>query len=287
MSIPVPDTSHSPSLHELIDALGDARSPLYPQAATTLLQLGDVAEPALVAALHHPNQHVRLIVIQILSKHPSRQIQDALVGVITHDDAQTRHMAAAALKWIGTPEPVSALLAIGQQLSYAERRDMAVCALGWLGDPQAVVVLIDLVQHDPYPLIRQHAASALGEIGDQRAVSVLLTALATADEHLTNCILCALGRLRDPQVFDILLSALQSDNEIFQNTAALALGDLGDLRAVDPLINVLTYHHTALTCNAMSALARLGSPRAKAAILDVRDHGDELLRAQISFILGM
>jgi hypothetical protein len=53
------------------------------------------------------------------------------------------------------------------------------------------------------------------------------------------------------------------------------------------LISLLTYHHTALTCNAMSALARLGSPRAKAAILDVRDHGDELLRNQITFILGM
>jgi hypothetical protein len=226
----------SVSLAACIAALGDTSSRLYPRAAVTLVAAGERAHPALIDALHHANQQVRITVIQILEQQPTPAVIEGLLDALIHEEYWTRHFAAAALNFINDRSCLPRLHTLVQQVHLQERRDMAVILLGWMGDTDALAVLMQLFVNDPFPTIRTSVISGLSMAYDRYLTNAtaVITAFVAAQYELPTILRFLMAYARQGHRKALLQVAPEGDRRIHA-IAMLALGLLGDQRASAPL----------------------------------------------------
>jgi hypothetical protein len=148
----------------LLDSLAGRRTVPPQTVAQALLRMGTGAQDALVTALHHEAELVRVTAVEVLG----------LAGAIT---------AAGRV--------VDALRADPS----AEVRERAAATLGRLGTRSALTPLLDAVEPGRTPALRVTATRALGELGAVAAAPALGTLLSDPQHGVARAAAYALLRL--------------------------------------------------------------------------------------------
>jgi HEAT repeat protein len=232
---------------------------------------GGGADTALAAALERPFPETRLAAAQALGRRGGLPGVRALLGLLTHRDAEVRWCVTHALAMVG---PLALPLLIDALRSWdCERRVQAAAVLGHLGDSRAVPPLVEALQ-DGYGPVSKQAAASLIKLGDPGAVGPLLTVLASRGgwRHGWGRGRAAevLGKLGSPLATAALIEALEEGHPGLSPRAAAALGEIGDSRAVWPLCRALRNQSQELRHSAAAALGRIAQrnpvPQLRAAL---------------------
>jgi HEAT repeat protein len=163
------------------------------EAATALGEMGKDAReavPALVEALHDPDEIVRLVVARAVGKMyvADKHLQtafEALVESATTDRSESVRIAVVRTLATVGPEAVPTLMLILETNSSAcTDAANALAEIGKEARPAAFVLAEAL--RDPEVSVRLAAARALGEIGarDEKAMNALEHARKDDDEHV-------------------------------------------------------------------------------------------------------
>lgn len=229
--------------------------------------------------------------IVMVPKHvaPDDSTLQKLLGLLKHEDFQTRSKAVEALGMLNDRRVVGPLIKVLEEDENEEVRIKAALTLGNLGDKRATGPLVRAMLHSSEKTnLRYYVAIALGGLGDQRAVDPLIrmviynkdrgmrvyAASALGDLGNRKVLLplvrmfelerkpsilrvsaaLALGDLGDRRAFFTLSKALEDKNAIVRASVALALGDLGDKRAIEPLTQALNDENENVRINAEEAI---------------------------------
>ena len=227
---------------ELGTALRDSPHPIARSwAAFALGHLpGDVALPALLAAVDDPDDGVRREVYDALGRLGHPDSLEALQRAAVRDPTTTGRQRAtnAALAVVKARDRVDletqvALLAGGTR----EQKVAAAVALGQASDWRAVDALLNALDSSDID-VQRAAALALGTLGDQRAVAPLVDALDGAPAVLRYDVLAALARLDDESAVTAILALTTHDDPTTRRFALRAASWIaGDacLEAIAPL----------------------------------------------------
>jgi len=169
-----------------------------------------------------------------------------------HKDAEVRKAAAEALRNIGSPKAIPALIEALKDKD-AEMRKAAAEALGLIGSPEAVPALIEALQ-DKDAEVREDAAEALGKIGSPEAVPALIKALKDKDVWVRKAAAKALGNIGSPEAIPALIKALDKDVWVCK-AVAWALRNIGPPEAIPALIKALKDGNDYVRWAAARALA--------------------------------
>jgi HEAT repeat protein len=178
----------------LLAALEDPVRPLPPRpVAAALLNLGDAAVPALLAAVDDAGLRVATAVEVLGGLRVSAAVGPLLAALQT-GVPEIRLRAARALGRIGASSAVGALRAVcGEQGNPPELRLVCAGALGAIGDPAATPEL-SLLLRNPEHRVRLGAADALVRLGPA-GVGALRQAAAEGSSTAAGAL--AQGELRD------------------------------------------------------------------------------------------
>ena len=200
-----------------------------------------------------------------------------------HKDAEVRKAAAEALRNIGSPKAIPALIEALKDKD-AEMRKAAAEALGLIGSPEAVPALIEALQ-DKDAEVREDAAEALGKIGSPEAVPALIEALKDKDVWVRKAAARALGEIGSTEAVPALIEALRDEKWFVRETAAEALGEIGS-PAIPALIEALRDEEKRMREAAAEALGKIGSPEAAPALIEaLRDEEWFVRRAAVEALV--
>ncbi len=170
----------NPEINQLIEKLSSPDWQVNRQASQQLMQAGEVAVPALIAALNSSDLRRTIAVISALEVIEDARAVDPLVALM--------------------------------QTNRAELAQPLVFALGRLGIP-AVPALAALIQDAAIPVdVRVQAASALARTDAIEAVAPLWRALADDEPHVRETAANSLAWIRQPDTFDAVKAALTHDD---------------------------------------------------------------------------
>ena len=182
--------------------------------------------------LQSANAETRRYAAERLGQLKDRRAVEALLVALTggERDSRVQYAAATALREIGDPRAVPALVETLQHHEDDFVRVFAAWILGKLADTQVVDVLVKVLQEGSGldgMAVRGAAAGTLGEIGDPRAVEPLIAALVRDDKwEVHRTIVEALEKIGGPQVIEALKRVQNSNrhDQVVREAAALALG---------------------------------------------------------------
>jgi HEAT repeat protein len=183
----------------LIEALSDHDAHVRRYAAWSLGAIGEAFAPTssagLLPLLSDADPRVAAAAAEAIGRiGASRAAIEALTNTLVHAEPQARLHAAAALRWLESPEAFGALVLAAHDEA-GDVRQAAVSALGELGDTRAVPLLVELVVGDPDPGVRNEAAFRLAKIADVTAKPALQH--AKADPRTARWAAWALDQLRE------------------------------------------------------------------------------------------
>lgn len=215
-----------------------------------------------------------------------------LVSALSHDDADVRRRAAAALRALGAHEALAPLRAALESEADSATRSSLLSALatlererdrqhdtGALPDLNAprspfdekLETMIKLLQSTDVSQI-SNAARILGELGDKRAVEPLVMLFIDTGTPIRArlAVAEALLKLESAPVEVSLLGALRSPDWKTRRNGAAILGQLRAEWALEPLAGALFDANDIVRRTALAALQRIGTAEAKAAIQQAR-----------------
>lgn len=217
--------------------------------------------PLLIEALRSdPSLRVRMECARALGRMEDRAAHDALVECVRDPD-EWRPVCLIAMEGLSrapTPEAVEALVGrLGD--GGVEVRRTAVRMLGRIGERRAVPELATRLRDDSEVLeVRLAVLNTLSSIGGRDALATLIEAL---DDRSTDVRVEAaryLGEHRHRRAAAPLLAALERDCEAVRREAARALGRIGASEAVDPLVRTLGDRDPGVRYTAAEALECMG-----------------------------
>jgi hypothetical protein len=129
---------HYSTVSGLIAMLKNRSSKEWEKAVDELVEIGQAAVPALIAALKDRRNHVFQGAAEALGRIRHQSAVPALIPVLKSDSRVRRRKAAEVLGGIGDNSAVPALL---EALEDNSVREHAAVALGRIGDPSAVAAL--------------------------------------------------------------------------------------------------------------------------------------------------
>lgn len=268
-------------------------------ASTTLKRLGAPAVEPLLLALRDPSPlaaDARPLVIETLGMVGDARALAPLLEELRSPRADVRQAAARALRLLGNPVAIPALIDLFRQderatgdeagvvgvweeaatavASFGEPalaplcaalrdasanvRAWSIVALGRLGDTRAVGLLARMLV-DPAPSVRAHAADALASLGDTAALPPLAYVLRQdADAFVRGRVAYALGAFPGSVSVDALLPALRDADAGVRCAVAYAIGCSGDRRATGILISLLSDHADQVREAAVLRLGEIG-----------------------------
>ena len=199
----------APAVPALVAATGSWDNKTWKQAMSVLEVIGDVAAPAVLAALDHEELYVRVHACRLVARF---DIEDA-------DGA----CAAKLLALLARPNPLD--------------RSHAAQALGALGIEDASKELGELLRTDPDPDVVRAAARALLALDQRDATPDLREALDRFEWVETRRdIARALAALGDPSGVPVLLSGLDHPDDLIRESFFEAFFDVtGVHMCFDPL----------------------------------------------------
>jgi HEAT repeat protein len=192
--------------------------------------------------------------VRLVARLKERRDTAGLARLLERGDPSVRHLAAVALRDIGDPAALDALLRALAGPDEEGVRWRAAEGLSRLGEP-AVAGLAALAG-DSDPDVRWKAIVALGEIGDPRAGPALRDRLADPDRFVRGRAVSALARLGGP-CQPLVLDALADPDPRVRQGAAEVLGLLGDPVATDWLLRALRDPAESVRRAAAVALLRI------------------------------
>lgn len=255
-------------------------------AAKALINLGDMAVPALLDALNRKERDIRLYTTYALGEIGNKDASKVLLDILIDPDDLIRNYACDALIKLKDRETLSRLYyylekgdytiksqvlkifgAIGEitsaeyiyPLLSSESKNVrinAAFALGELQDKNAVVGLMKLLG-DEDEEIGWMAADALIKIGDY-SVGSLIKALENETGSRETKIIHILGKLKANQAVDILIKKLSSDDPIVRRYATAALTEISDPAAEEHLVMMISDPDPAVRIYAAVGLMEFG-----------------------------
>ena len=129
-----------------------------------------------------------------------------------------------------TPPATAALVEVLKNPN-AEIRSRVLRALRDVGDPQTVRAILTVIAHDADKNVRENAASALAHIGAVALPELVEVLGSNLDPQLRAAAAETLGNLRDPRAEKSLTEAADSQNPEVRRAAAQALEDVTRERA--------------------------------------------------------
>jgi len=283
-----------------------------------LMQIGPPAVKPLVAALRHPSQKVRRVVVEALAILGEERAVEPLIKALGDCDGDVARVAAFGLARLDDPRAVTPLAAAikdrrsalwwAESTSPNEQTDR-IAALA-AGMPADLAPLVSAME-DPRRELRYSAAWVLGRLGDKRAVEALATVLKSAEQAptLDGVWLCgqALARLQSPLGIAPLMRVVKDHDDgdgpqhdmgspelkawlrrRWQKETSKTIETLAAIgpAAVGPLVASLRDQSPGVRAVAAQGLGRIGDKRAvdalKAALNDpnqrVRDSAAEAIR---------
>jgi HEAT repeat protein len=185
---------------------------------------------------------------------------EAFVETLTADRPELRMAAANALRRLGDPGALPALVDVLDDPE-ARVRARAARACGAIGDERAADALAARLD-DPRGRVRREAADALASIGTDRALTPLIGAVTDDDDEVRYAAVMALGGYQGPEAIDPLIAALDDESDVVRRAAVFSIIELlaaapteqshriretvvdrlesADRSVVDPLVELLT-----------------------------------------------
>lgn len=240
----------------------------------TLIRMGEMAVPALLAHANAPDEDVRKFVIDILGGIADPRAVPTLVAAMQDSNDNVRSTAAENLGLIGSSEAVASLLESLRrddlQLQYSALR-----ALANIGNPVPLDALKPLL---PKPLLRKPLYECLGVIPELAAVEILVKGLGdrspagrvaaaaslmklyhgTEDRRFRDALSERIRRNVHATDVRALVQDLKSADLNRRLSVAQILGFLGDGAATIPLLEAAT--DEPVSSVALDAIVRIGRP---------------------------
>ena len=227
----------------LVEVLKDKNRTVRQNAATALVQIGELAISALSTQLSDQTSNTRLNAVRILGEiaetlpdtTPMLPVVNMLIERLQDSDGAVRLAAINTLVKTDAPATDALIAQMGAPDSMV--RSAATKALGQMGDT-AMEALIKALSN-PKSTVRQNAATALEQTIPDKArfyqVTRYINDLRDIDEAVRASAARMLGHIGDPRAFEQLVAALGDTDYRVRLHAAEALGRLNDKRAMPAL----------------------------------------------------
>jgi HEAT repeat protein len=222
------------ALEQLVAMLGEGGERTNDRVYALLLEIGEVAVPALLPAVSSADRIQREYAIAALGNFKAKAAVTPVSAVLENQQLGRRYVAAWALGEIGGSAAVPPLIkALGDPDE--EVRKFATRSLIRL-NRQSLHPLLDFLRQ-PRSLVEAAAAvRALGDIADPIALDVLLPLLSSS---IKAEVVTALGKLKDPRSVDALVGVLHDPDWQVRMNAATALGPIGSDQQAQALETLL------------------------------------------------
>ena len=182
-------------IQPLIAMLDDPACNVHRPAQEELVRFGKKALPALIDALHHNNERIRMTAAICLEEIGDPEAVIPLVDSLVDPSEIVGKAAARALQTLRDErarEPLAALLNEGDdRISQGVRANIAL-ALAFLGDPRAIEPLEAAFDRQPGSVV--WITAGLGSIQDPRVIPVLEKMLDSPSKVVRDCAQHALAR---------------------------------------------------------------------------------------------
>ncbi|HEY2904157.1 MAG TPA: HEAT repeat domain-containing protein [Polyangia bacterium] len=269
----------APAARAAVDrCLRDAEATVRLLALDVLSRHGAGPSFAAVAnALDDDQREVRLHAIRLLETAGDRRAVTLLLGRLPDGDREVSLSAIHALGTLGDAGAAPALVRLVQS-GPDDARLAAIDALGALGLPAATTVLGPLARRRPSDEIGRHALLALGQIASAPALAVLIERLR--EPPISPDVKEALrraGAAAVPLLVAVLDSAGHGASTATVTAAVSILGAIGDRRATAALAGLVDRRHPA-TVAALQALAAMRDPAALVPLVQATSDGDPDVR---------
>ncbi|HBL10038.1 MAG TPA: PBS lyase [Cyanobacteria bacterium UBA11162] len=210
-----------------------------------------------------------------------------LIELLKSSDSVVRSVAAAALGYLGKPEPEAVGSALVQLLVDPDDivRSDAVDALGILGYAAAIEPVKSLLKNDPIPFVRASAAETLGDLGQQEALAALEEALLDPDEAVRGYAANSMGLVGTPELLPKLKTYIESEQSLKVKVELLgATYRLGAREDVELILNLLAKADQDLAIQTLNVLEDLiGRKQPSAMAEDASDISEVLAKVAKRF----
>jgi HEAT repeat protein len=274
----------SREVEPLIESLDDENVQWL--AAKALINLGEMAVPALSRALGRKERGIRLYSAYALGEIGIRATSTSLLEYVIDPDPGMREFVGDALVKLhdhgtiprllyflekGDPSIQSQILKILGYLGEvstgrsirpllrspeAQVRANAAFALGELRDPGAVGDLMALFE-DPASLVSATAAAALVKMG-RAVVPVLLEALPGSRGQRARHLIQVLGKLKAPEAVEPIMARLADMDPVVRRASTVALTEIANPKAEESLVMLLTDSDSQVRMYASVGLMQFG-----------------------------
>lgn len=238
----------------LLDLVDDAVEDIWDAAYEAILEMGEIAVPALIEAMHDVIR--RINAAELLGMLHNEKVEAELLARWKDSEEYDRYYIMRALRFRSSPEVVEfagsslsddcvatrkeaaeylarqksgrALELLGHALrdTDAEVRLIAAEALAEKADNDVVVCLQALVDHDDRK-IRSRAIVALARAMGGEAMPFVKKSLNDSNKYVRSAAIKALSGLGTPEAVRELLLATEDPYELVRNEAKKSLKDMG------------------------------------------------------------
>ena len=233
--------------------------------------IGEVVDeqslPDLLARIDGKDPVARMHLLEILSRFPTPDVENALLGQLKDPNKFIRQAALSALakmKSLPSVEPVAKALTDND----VEVQNRAVEVLINAKHPDTIKHLVPVLK-DESEYARRSAVEVLNEICDQRSVKFLLDAIKDADWWVRSRAADALGKIGGPRVVEAVLALVKDPDEEIRRTAIEILNLTKDERAVDYLLQATKDTDWWVSERAVDALGEIGAKKAAPRLLEM------------------
>ncbi|WP_297671496.1 HEAT repeat domain-containing protein [uncultured Desulfovibrio sp.] len=240
---------------QILDALSSDDSSDIRDAAFSAGDLGlQDAVPLLCEHVKSPNVGVQEAAEYALRKIRGPQVVDALLPLLSSDDAPVRNVAMDILREIGTDSIES--MQPYMQHEDADLRIFVTDILGYCRTPQACQMLCRALLKDPEINVRYQAAVSLGTQAFPEAVSALCQAMYD-EEWVQFAVVEALAKIKDYSAVSAMVKLLSQASPLVSSAIVDALGDLGDVKSIPLLFSSLENVKEALRHKIVRAIVQI------------------------------
>ena len=266
----------TPAIPALITALSHEEEAIRWRAASTLGDMGEIAQDAVPALIRlwQVESRLRINIVYSLMGigEPVKKIAPVLIKTLNDGDAETARWAAHALNYMATVrsvkgkkesmevrEAIPELTKASKTHPNYEVRREAVRALISIGGATVAPALIDNLS-DEHETVRKEAAWSLGGIGAKVAVPALIDSLSDEHETVRDAAAWSLGEIGAKVAMPALTQALTDESNKVRHSAVVSLIKIGDSeRTVPSLLKALSNEKWEVRKTAISGLEHLGS----------------------------
>ena len=232
---------------------------------SAIQSLGQMNHPtatnALVEALRHPTQQVRLqAAIQLIAFHDTRSLrtllesqrwtgqevepwriamigESAVPGLVEALDDEDGRVRLCAVRALGAFHSTAVALALAARLDDPDQEFLryAIEALRKVGSPEAVPALRQALLHS-VASVRSSLVTALGECGGKSVTPDLIELARDPDRDVRHAAVVSLGQIRDGASVPALIEALADSYDQVGANAAKGLDAIGDPRSIPGMV---------------------------------------------------